>query len=327
MDAAPLFEAFEKKFSKPDVDTNQSPAASTLDALMNLKKASRNMQNYSYTQARVYYLLSLISQNRTKEATELARKIGGGNSFYMPETAFQEMEHAGYSKPLHDFLFELLSQNPDLPYWRDYIPLAAQVGATEKMLELARKSVARTDLSEQQRSLIKGYLYAALLAADHVDEGIAEIRQILDSPAPVSREESYEMETGPSLALTMAQIGRLVENTNWVEDGIRLAREKISKNQKLARSEGSSFETLELAEFLVDIGRGPEAEALFVGGAFRGELAAEIDAQPLLRKRFDGAQDVIQTRFGLLSCGTLRGRIAAAGRRLELGRERPRGLS
>lgn len=261
LDSGPLFEALEKKFAPAEPATNQSPDASDLDSLAALSRKSRSSDPHSwyYMMARVYYLLNLISKGRTPEATALARKIGGGNSYYVPEAAFSDMEHAGYGKPLHDFLYEILAQHPELPFWEYYIPLAVQLGESDKMLELARKSAAREDLSETQQNSIRQYLYSALLAADRVDEGVAEIHRILAQP-PVAERRRYGQSDRGSMALTLARIGQLTGNTNWLEEGIRLTRQEVSKS---GDSEdfysGSSTVTL-LAKFLVDLGRGPEAE-------------------------------------------------------------------
>jgi tetratricopeptide (TPR) repeat protein len=274
LDGGPLFEALERKFVPSETDTNQPATASTVDALLSRRKTPRGIQDVYYLQAQVYYLLNLISQSRTKEATALARKIGGGNSVYVPDEAFQDMEHAGYSKPLHDFLYELLTQNPELPFWGDYIPLAAQVGETERMLALARKSAAREDLSETQRYSIRQYLCNALLAADHVDEGVAEIRKILAQSAKSRREYDSESDSRTTPALTLAKIGQLVGNTNWIEEGIHLTREEISKDENAAASENSQNGVKELASLLVDIGRGPEAESLLADAISREKAHA-----------------------------------------------------
>jgi tetratricopeptide (TPR) repeat protein len=262
LDAGPLFEALEKKFAPSASATNDASAASTLDALLSRQKSLRDIQgDGNYSEARVYYLLNLISQGRTKEATALARKIGGGDSFYVPDEAFADMQHAGYGKQLNDFLYELLSQNPELPFWGEFISLAVQTGKTDQMLELARKSAARENLTDVQRRTIQQALCGSLLAADHVDEAIAELRQILARPVTrTSRDYRFESE---STALNMAKIGRLVGNTNWIEEGIRLTRAAISKGGEPADYDGSSSSTvIDLAKFLTDLGRGPEAESL-----------------------------------------------------------------
>ena len=265
LDGGPLFEALERKFAPSEPATNQTDDTSALDALASLSRRNRATDPHStyYTQARVYYLLNLISKGRTQEATALARKLGGKDSYYVPEEAFTDMQRAGYGKPLCDFLHEILSQDPELPFWESYIPLAVQQGEADKMLELTRKSAARDDLSETQRTSIRQYLCAALLAADRVDEGVAEIRQILAQP-PSTERHRYSASTRAGTALTMAKIGQLVGNTNWLEEGIRLTRQEISKSKDSDDYYGESSSVTQFADFLVDIGRGPEAESVLI---------------------------------------------------------------
>lgn len=263
LDAGPLFEALEKKFAPTDSATNETPDASDLEALAALGRKNRSSDPHSsyYMQARVYYLLNLISKGRTQEAMSLAQKIGGGNSYYVPEDAFSDMQRAGFGKPLNDFLYEVLSQHPELSFWEYYIPLAVQLGQSDKMLDLARKSAARDDLSETQRGSIRQYLYSALFAADRVDEGVAELRHILSQP-PASGRSRYGRDSKASQALTLARIGQLTGNTNCLEEGIRLTRQEMSKNRDSSDFYGESSTSTQLAAFLVDIGRGPEAEAV-----------------------------------------------------------------
>ena len=121
----------------------------------------------------------------------------------------------------HQFHFfrELLRQNPDLPFWDEYIQLAAKVGETDKMLELARAAAGREDLSNKRRNLIRQNLYKALLAADQVDEGIKEIRQTLGNK-DIKLGGRYGMEGNErgELALTLAALGRFLNRPELVAD-------------------------------------------------------------------------------------------------------------
>ena len=62
----------------------------------------------------------------------------------------------------------------------------------------------------------------------------------------------------------MAKIGQLVGNTNWLEEGIRLTRQEISKSKDSDDYYGESSSVTQFADFLVDIGRGPEAESVLI---------------------------------------------------------------
>ena len=93
-----------------------------------------------------------------------------------------------------------------------------------------------------------------------MDEGVAEMRNILAQP-PAAGRNRYEQGSKAAMALTLAKIGRLTGKTNLLEDGIRLTRQELSKNGDSANY-GESSTATQLAGFLVDIGRGPDAEAV-----------------------------------------------------------------
>jgi tetratricopeptide (TPR) repeat protein len=297
LDGGPLFEALEKKFAPSEPATNQAPDADALESLAALGRKNRSSDPHSsyYLQARVYYLLNLISKGRTQEAMALAQKIGGGESYYLPGEAFSDMQRAGYGKPLNDFLHEILSQHPALPFWEYYIPLAVQLGQSDKMLELARKSAARDDLNDTQRNSIREYLYSALLAADQVDEGVAEMRRILAQP-PATGRSRYGQSSKASVALTLAKIGQLTGNTNWLDEGIRLARQEISKSSGSSDFYGESSTVKQLAAFLVDIGSGPEAESIL--------------SDDLMAKRAQVAQSEYKYAAGPYLQGTMAGLVS-----------------
>lgn len=275
LDGGALFEAMEKKFAPGDSVTNQSTVSFPMGSGMN-GRMMESRRNISYNQARIYHLLSLVSQGHTKEAVEIAQKLGHTDALYVAADAVQRLDRVGYGKALNDFFYELLSQNPDLPFWDEYIPLAAEVGETDKMLELARKVAAREDLSEKRRDSIRRDMVKALLAADHVDEGVAEIRQILSQSTHKNAEEyAAEMFSRSDLALTLAKIGQLVGNTNWMEDGIQSTRTEIAEmhGQNPEGFENSSETVKGLAKLLMDVGRGPEAESVLT------EALAGVNAQ------------------------------------------------
>ena len=170
-----------------------------------------------------------------------------------------------------------------MPFWDDYIALSAKVDETDKMLGLMRKSAERQDLDAKRRDSIRENLYKALLAADQVDEGVAEIQKILAEPKRPHLDSDFETKSRGELALTLARIGHLLGNTIWMEEGIRAAREEAtgtdSPNPSVADYFSSEFRS-ELAKFLVSVGRGPEAESILSDGlvkvaALKGQSSSD----------------------------------------------------
>lgn len=264
LDAGPLFEALEKKFASSDSKTNQPAATSTAMELLAEKRRIQNAQDRGHSDAKVFHLLTLISQNQTAEATAFAQKLSHDDSATLPADALRQLERAGYTHALHDFFYRLLSQNPDLPLWDDYISLSADVGETDKMLDLVRKAAAREDLSGKRRDSLRQNFYRALLAADHVDEAVAEMEQILAQPSKPVRGYDFDDASHGELAFTLAKIGNLLQRTNWTEEGIRIVTEEISPSRNKSLEAG--YYTLPLrrsfVDFLTSIGRGTDAEKL-----------------------------------------------------------------
>ncbi|MSU57055.1 MAG: hypothetical protein EXS35_02560 [Pedosphaera sp.] len=262
LEAGALYEALEKKFATVEETVTNAPAEPGVPSLDHRRLLNRGYG--SEQQAQTYYFLGLIASGRTKDAVAHAQKLGRGDEAYLPADALKSLERAGHTRAIHDFFRELISKNPDLPFWDEYIQLAAKVGETDKMLELARAAAARDDLSNRRRSLIRQNLYRALLAADQVEEGIKEIRQTLGSK-DVKLARPYQAESAErgGLALTLVELGRLLNRPELVEEGLRLSREAIA-DKSAPPGYNSSGTQVRLAKVLADLGRGPEAEAVLV---------------------------------------------------------------
>ena len=93
-----------------------------------------------------------------------AAKQSGGNG--LPPDGLKALEQAGYTAALDNFLHELLSQNPEVPFWTYYASIAAKAGQTDRMLALARATLERQDLGAASKASLQQNLYAALLAAE-----------------------------------------------------------------------------------------------------------------------------------------------------------------
>src|SRR5882724_5031527 len=114
--------AGERKTSRRSIARSPRPSS--------LQEPGRDHQKI---QAQTYYLLGLIGKERPKDAVAVAKKMGKQDEVYVPQEAIKAMERAGYARALDDFFFELLSGDPTLPFWTDYVPLAAKAGQTDRM--------------------------------------------------------------------------------------------------------------------------------------------------------------------------------------------------
>ncbi len=265
LDAAELYEAMDKRFVKPDED--QAGSGTNAPVLPIRRGFVRG--DYDRSTAEWYYLLGLITHHRTKEAVELSKKIGKDQQGYLPPDALTSLERAGYGAALNDFFHELLSQNPGLNFWDQYVRVAAGAGKADEMLALAQASVAKEDISERARKNIRAHLYKALLAADKVEEGAKELERMLatdkadaDDASQPGSEDFYGGEGKADIGMTLARIGHLVDRKQWVEEGTAAARKALTPST--SKQANHNYDTVEnttaLAGLLAETGHGPQAE-------------------------------------------------------------------
>lgn len=255
-----LYEALDKQFPAKKRGAEVQLDVQTLDL------PDPEERDYERQNARAYYLLSLIAEDRAKDAVAVAKNMGAEG---LPDDALKALEQAGYTGALDEFLHELLSQNPEVPFWRYYANISAKAGHTDRMLALARTTLERQDLSAASKASLQQNLYVALLAADQVEAGVAELRkQISRPPARLNAYSRYSVSSRDSTALLLARLGMLTSNPEWIAEGIAAARKTIAEPQEEAPPQWSEASTAtELAGLLVELGRSAEAEAILVADA------------------------------------------------------------
>lgn len=258
LDSVDLYEALEKRFGA--TETNQIPVA--IPGMPSMAVPAQTPGDYQKQNARIYYLLGLISQGRTTNAVEIAEQFKTEENVSIPDEVVHEMERDGFTMQLNDFFHELLQQDPELPFWDEYVQLAANAEQTSQMVVLVQTSMAKPDLSKNQRAHLRQLLCQALLADDQVEAGVAELRQLLqtnEQPFPAMR--FSDNDDRGHLGLQLAQIGHLLNHPEWQEEGIAVAKDDMLKPQTPYDYLGDSTAIL-LAKFLEEIGRGPEAESV-----------------------------------------------------------------
>ena len=256
LDSVKLYEALEKHFG---IETNSVPSVPGLpDSDVPLNRNFRGQQEKGAAQ--IYYMLGLISQDRAKEAVAVAKRLGSNQSWEFNQ-AFEAMEQAGYTSALDTFLYELLSQDPTLPFWDQYVDLAAKAGQTGRMLDLVQTNLVREDFSDEKKVSLRQILFKADLAADKVDDGVEEIRRLMvQDPHPEpGRRENYN---AGQLAVLLARIGILTQRPEWTEEGINAAKKWLATQSPGDRDSNADEVRQSLAGMLIELKRGPEAELL-----------------------------------------------------------------
>ncbi len=274
LDSLELYEAMEKKFGK-SAKAEATPPVPGL--ILEPPVDAADPTRYQKEAARMYYFLGLIAKGRTQEAISVAENLSR-NGFFPPEV-LKEMERAGLSRQLNDFLRDLLTAKPETPLWADYVRIAAHAGDTPRMVKLVRETIAKPVLSEKRRNHLRQVLYAALLADDDVDEGVKELRLRLSAdPDQLTATDPDFLATPGALALQLAKIGHLLGNTNWLEEGLKRAKEFAAEKTNPAMQPWGVGNADALARFLSALGRGAEAEEV-LANALHSQLSAGQEEQ------------------------------------------------
>ena len=258
LESVNLYEAMEKRFTKPE--TNEPPAA--VSDMSSVPLPTDAFGDDEKKSARICYLLGLIARGRTADAVAVAGQFEKENDAYFPNEVVRQMERAGFVGQLNGFFHELLQQNPDLPFWEEYVQVAAHAGQTAEMVKLVQSAISKPGLSKGQRLHLQQLLYRALLANDEVETGVTELRHLMQTNEPVSASARYERENRGDLALNLARIGQLLNRPEWLEEGITAARAAVQKPDEQDYSPWGNATALSLAMLLDDLNRGPEAEAV-----------------------------------------------------------------
>ena len=259
LESVDLYEAIEKRFAKPE--TNEPPAA--VSDMPSVSLPTDSFGDYEKKSARIYYLLGLIAHGRTADAVAVARQFEKENDAYFPNEVVRQMERAGFVSQLNGFFHELLQQNPDLPFWEEYVQVAAHAGQTAEMVKLVQTAISKSGLSKGQRLHLQQLLYQALLANDEVEAGVAQLRRLIQTNEPaLASSGRYERENRGDLALKLVRIGHLLNHPEWLEEGIAAAKAVVQKQDEQDYSPWGNTTALSLAMLLDDLNRGPEAEAV-----------------------------------------------------------------
>jgi tetratricopeptide (TPR) repeat protein len=273
-DCVELYETIDKHFGAA---TNEAAAPPLPPGLPDLANLPEGYNRSDKSQAQVYYMLGLISKNRTAEALVLAKKIKGRQSDYQLEEAVPLMTQAGFGAALDNFFHDLLAQDPTPPYWNTYMNLAAQAGQLDRMVALVRTVLTRTDLGDAKKARIHQVLFQALLAADQVEAAVAEVPGLTGQDKDVN--DYNDMNAG-QLGIILARVGILQQKPEWTEQGIGMAKKWLadSASQKNVWSAGETAKAL--AELLSQVNRGPEAEAVLADQLTAGRARSLESGQP-----------------------------------------------
>ena len=203
--------AIQSLLKTPDkiIDEHWRLAAATYDPefyAVFTKKFPKSEDEYRGA-ADVLHLFALVVSQRMKEAADFAIEAAPrlrGSSRSITDAATHSLRKAGFDKQVIAFLRELLTRDPELPYWGTMIAISAHVHDSKGALEFMRTIMARPELTAPARATASTYFANALLAADELDEGIRVLRALVkshaDSKAVNQNREQMEQALMPSTA-------------------------------------------------------------------------------------------------------------------------------
>jgi len=222
LDCAPLYEALRKRFIDGAAAPHEPSALSTaLHMMVGIRVGGHREPGQNYAEesehgvAKVYYFAALIAHGRSAEAETVAQSFGRNLSERDWRPVIDALDRAGYGTQLYDFLDGFMARHPNSDLWERYVELAARNGRQDALLAHTRASLAAP--GQAYATILRAHLADALLAADKIDEAVAELRALIgDASQPAWSRANY--------GLKLAEIGRLCEKPEWIEQGLATAQ-------------------------------------------------------------------------------------------------------
>ena len=255
-----LYEALERKFGgKTNEEDNAMPSR-----FMNANSQMYRPEEYergNNGRAKYYYVFGLLAAGRRDDAVKFALAMGPHEMEWTSRHESQPVD----SDTLFAFVDELFHKRPELKLWQQYAALALETGKTNEAASWIEKNEpAKFTTATQFRDV--DACVNAYLTLDEIPRAVALMRKVLDAdtrPLP-GDVQSQAMSTRISLALRLAQIGKLVKNPAWVREGLAAAMTICRQgwtSSLASRYGGSFYESERIVKELVDQQEYEAAEA------------------------------------------------------------------
>jgi tetratricopeptide (TPR) repeat protein len=240
VDAVALHEAIAQRFPIAPTVNNDLADAGISDYIQ-MNDAVYGLQDL-IQRADSYYVLGLLSLDKTEQANKFVTDKGLGFRFDILTKFWQQTGRDDLAQPLFDLLHGMLEKDPALPAWEQYVLLAFQVKQTEKSGALMVASIFKLKEDWPHRLIIQKNLFYMDMALDKVEEAVILSREILG--ADTSQEalnvrvefERHRFQTG----MLLKKIGVQMDRPEWVQEGTGVMQSAIINFSGL--SEESSYE-------------------------------------------------------------------------------------
>ncbi|MDR3622696.1 MAG: hypothetical protein P4L85_25310 [Paludisphaera borealis] len=242
------------------------------------KPAGPNFGQEHLTASR-WYVAGLMARDRSQDLIKFFGEAQGKGTdprwanlaMSLGYSIVPQLERAGHSRKAQACLAEALKTHPELPLWDLFVDLSARLGESPRVLTLLDQALARETLSPELRRNLRGIRADALLAADRIDDGVAQSLELITDEAEVEVGDSTRDQARLASAVRVAEIGRLLDRDEWLRKGTDAA-EKILADGTLGAY------TDDLLGLLIDTGQLARAERLIIGSL--AKQAANEDENP-----------------------------------------------
>ncbi len=152
---APLYTALIRKFPKKEAN-----------------------DEYERNSAATVYLAALTTQGRTEEAWSFFQEESKRHS-ELDLSVLSKVADPEAAGQVLTFFRRLLTERPEIPAWSHLIDLSAKRKESAGALKLAAEVITRPDLDSGAAAVILPQLVRGLFAADHQEEGILLLRELV----------------------------------------------------------------------------------------------------------------------------------------------------
>lgn len=275
------------------------------EAFAKLSVAAEQNDYEAYT-AGTWYVSALIIAGRGDDVvTFIEQQVAAGeqNSGMSLVDSLESqlinlLQEPRHSDAVYQFLVDALQRSPGLPLWKTFAAVAARKGKIDQMLEIVESQLESEGLTSSARQRMQKIRGDTLLAADRPEDAVEQYRSLFDPQSSGETTAAASADLRFEIAVRIAEVGRLLERPEWIQTGVKTAKQLLSDDAK------AELEASELVTVLVRLHRFAEAERL---------LASRISLQ-LARDAVSQQNDSFYTYQGFGGSNTVPGMLASLAR-------------
>jgi tetratricopeptide (TPR) repeat protein len=254
-------------------------AVELFEAFTAMAKPSGSNFDQEQLAASRWYIAGLMARDRPQDLIKFFGEAQGKGTdsrwanlaMTLGYSIVPRLERAGHSRKAQACLVEVLKSHPQLPLWDLFVELSARLGESPKVLTLLDQALAREALPSALRRDLRGVRADALLAADRIDDGVAQSLELLGGEGEGEADDPNPGRSRLDSAIRVAEIGRLLGRAEWLRQGTDVAEKILAGGTQGAYSG-------DLLGLLIDTGQLARAERLIIGAL--AKQAANEDENP-----------------------------------------------